>query len=464
MTGNQSRHELWWIFVFAVIFSIFLAVAICRGDDLPSRAAGESPPAKLLEFYADWCGPCRTMGPAVECLLREGYCVQRVNVDRDPELTRKFGVGAVPCFIIVERGREVDRITGLATLERLRMRLQPAVKNEAKGQPHPAWRYERPEGHRAAVVRIFCQDDVRTRSIGSGVLVQWGQKVLVLTARHVVQDAKRIIVEFFTKKTHWATIVKIDPTWDCAVLELTGQPVGVEPATVELGPAAMQQDGDRLESCGYGPDGRLVSNSGLFIGYRRSRRTPDGPDDWLVISGHARGGDSGGPVFNSRGRLVGILWGTDGREVVCVQAGRVHVLLQTAFPRAWEEKAQLVPVQGWIQRRPTPPMNPPACQPDSGCCPPQDAANTAGKARTPLLPWRGEAEARDSAQSQAIDKLIELERQRLAQPPKVELPPPLPSKPAETTEEHAMNPLLAGLCALGGVLVGFIGYFAKQGS
>ncbi len=200
------------------------------------------------------------------------------------------------------------------------------------GIPHPAWRYERAEGHRAAVVRIYCEEAAHGRSIGSGTLVRWNGRVVVLTARHVVRGAVKIVVELCTRKTHEARVLKTDPTWDCAVLELMGRPVGVPVAEIELGPNATQKDGDRLESCGYGPDGQLAVNSGLFRGYRRSAAAPRGPDDWMVISGHARPGDSGGPVFNARGRLVGVLWGTDGEEVVCVQAGRLHVLLEEAVP------------------------------------------------------------------------------------------------------------------------------------
>src|SRR3989304_1624368 len=63
-----------------------------------------------------------------------------------------------------------------------------------------AWRYERPEGYRQAVVRIYCTESGRTRSLGSGVLVKWGTKLVVLTARHVVKDAKEIIVGLVTNR------------------------------------------------------------------------------------------------------------------------------------------------------------------------------------------------------------------------------------------------------------------------
>ena len=212
---------------------------------------------------------------------------------------------------------------------------------------------EKPVGHRAAVVRIYCQDDMRTRSIGSGTLVRWiatdtafsrapkgsAARLVVLTARHVVADAKNIVVELFNKKTHQARVLKVDAVWDCAVLELDGKPEGVTAAEVELGEAAMQHEGSRLESCGYGPDGKLAVNTGLFLGYKRSTQTPNGPDDWFEISGHARPGDSGGGVFNERGRLVGVLWGTNGEVVVGVQAGRLHLLLDSAVPKTIEQKA-----------------------------------------------------------------------------------------------------------------------------
>jgi hypothetical protein len=92
----------------------------------------------------------------------------------------------------------------------------------------------------------------------------------------------------------------------------------------------------------------------VFLGYKRSSQAPNGPDDWMEMSGHARGGDSGGPIFNANGRVVGVLWGTDGEHVVGVQAGRIHLLLEEALPQVVEQKAFVL--LGIFERKPTPPL------------------------------------------------------------------------------------------------------------
>ena len=408
--------------------------------------------------------PAERWRPPSTHWLVTGYAVERVNIDRDRDLAAKFGVTAIPCFVVVERGKEVDRIVGQTTIERLKVKLQrqPArVEVDArKNQPRPAWRYERPVGHRAAVVRIYCQDDARTRSIGSGTLVRWGKRIVVLTARHVVQDAKTIIVELPTKRTHYARVLKVDVVWDCAVLELVGQPEGVEPAQMELGQDAMQREGNRLESCGYGPDGQLACNSGLFLGYKRSTQAQNGPDDWMEISGHARGGDSGGPIFNELGRVVGVLWGTDGEHVVGVQAGRIHRLLDAAVPEPAEQKALVM--LSIFERKPTPPLP----GPESSVQP-----------RAPLVPvpnLRSDPATQESARQIFGRKPIPQPPQAIVQPdPEVRqalgnidakigvlVEQRRPQTPADKPKVEEPSPLLAGLCILGAIAVGFVIYFA----
>ncbi len=73
----------------------------------------------LYDFYADWCGPCRAMGPTVEALIAKGYPVQRVNVDQYRAFAQQFRVESLPCFVMVVDGREVDRVVGGTTMFRL---------------------------------------------------------------------------------------------------------------------------------------------------------------------------------------------------------------------------------------------------------------------------------------------------------------------------------------------------------
>ena len=69
----------------------------------------------LLDFYADWCGPCRMVGPIIEEIAneRDDIVVGKVNVDEEPELARKFGIMSIPTVVFLKDGVEVDRKIGL---------------------------------------------------------------------------------------------------------------------------------------------------------------------------------------------------------------------------------------------------------------------------------------------------------------------------------------------------------------
>ncbi len=69
----------------------------------------------LLDFYADWCGPCKAMEPTVRALQEKGYPIQRINIKDNPDLAAKYGVQSIPCFVMLVDGQEVDRVTGSNT-------------------------------------------------------------------------------------------------------------------------------------------------------------------------------------------------------------------------------------------------------------------------------------------------------------------------------------------------------------
>jgi thioredoxin 1 len=68
----------------------------------------------LVDFYADWCGPCRMVLPVVEQIAeeRDDLLVVKVNVDDNPELAKEFGVFSIPTLIVFKDGEVVNKVSG----------------------------------------------------------------------------------------------------------------------------------------------------------------------------------------------------------------------------------------------------------------------------------------------------------------------------------------------------------------
>ena len=68
----------------------------------------------LLDFYADWCGPCRMVSPLVDEIAEENpqYVVGKINVDNDPELAQAFGVLSIPTLVVMKDGQVASQVTG----------------------------------------------------------------------------------------------------------------------------------------------------------------------------------------------------------------------------------------------------------------------------------------------------------------------------------------------------------------
>ena len=68
----------------------------------------------LVDFYADWCGPCRMVSPIVDEIAEEHaeYKIVKVNVDNEPELAQKYGVMSIPTLIVFKNGKLAEQSTG----------------------------------------------------------------------------------------------------------------------------------------------------------------------------------------------------------------------------------------------------------------------------------------------------------------------------------------------------------------
>ena len=80
-------------------------------------------PNVLLDFYAEWCGPCQTLLPTIHKLadeLKDDVIIKKVNVDEHQELATQFSIRNIPTLIFFKDGEPVDRHTGLITERNLR--------------------------------------------------------------------------------------------------------------------------------------------------------------------------------------------------------------------------------------------------------------------------------------------------------------------------------------------------------
>lgn len=70
--------------------------------------------AVLLDFYADWCGPCRMVSPIVDEIAEENpqYLIAKVNVDEQPELAQMFGVSSIPTLVVLKNGNVANMAVG----------------------------------------------------------------------------------------------------------------------------------------------------------------------------------------------------------------------------------------------------------------------------------------------------------------------------------------------------------------
>lgn len=82
---------------------------------------------ELLDFYADWCGPCKVMEPILEEIEKEmtgKATLKKINVDSQGDLASQYGVMSIPTYIILKDGKEVERFIGSQPKQSIVTKLQ----------------------------------------------------------------------------------------------------------------------------------------------------------------------------------------------------------------------------------------------------------------------------------------------------------------------------------------------------
>ena len=92
-------------------------------DDVVTKS-----PAILVDFWADWCHPCRMVAPVIEALAKEykgKIAFGKLNVDESPKSASRFNVMSIPTLMIFKEGKVVDKLIGAVPKEQIEAKIKP---------------------------------------------------------------------------------------------------------------------------------------------------------------------------------------------------------------------------------------------------------------------------------------------------------------------------------------------------
>ena len=195
-----------------------------------------------------------------------------------------------------------------------------------------------PSQPRPAVARVIVPEGNGATSYGSGTLIdvrdQYG---LVITNWHVVRDAQGMVeVVFPNGFRSQSRPIKVDKDWDLAALVIWRPPISPVPIATHA-----PQPGDPLTICGYG-QGTYREATGRCTQYLAPG--VNFPREMVELNVEARQGDSGGPIFNSRDELAGVLFGASRGTTLGSFGGRVEQFVATLAPDIGDQSAQIAAV------------------------------------------------------------------------------------------------------------------------
>lgn len=85
----------------------------------------------IIDFFADWCGPCQMMKPVFDKLsgdYKGKLNFAKVNTEISPEIAQKYDIQGIPCLVVVNKGKEIGRIIGFSNESMLKQKIDSILK------------------------------------------------------------------------------------------------------------------------------------------------------------------------------------------------------------------------------------------------------------------------------------------------------------------------------------------------
>ena len=210
------------------------------------------------------------------------------------------------------------------------------------------WQCPIPKANPAGI-RIAVDEGAGLQPAGSGAVFRQERKIAyILTAAHVVKDRKKndshAVVVYANDGAFYATVLACDKTWDVAILRISDPKV--KPLALADNPP---KPGDSVECNGF--------SNGVYR-YARGPMTQfvapgkDLPFEWMEVKVASRPGDSGGPIVNTKGRIVGLINGTDGRITAGPCLPRIRKIVDGLLGR----RPPSLPLRGRLPTNPVIPV------------------------------------------------------------------------------------------------------------
>lgn len=340
---------------------LIAAAVVCAAGLLLGTSVLQASDAVLVEFTSQQCGPCRAMQPIIRQLASSGVAVRRVDVDREPALTRRYSIKQTPTFLVLSGGKELTRLVGMQTAAQLQtaLAINPSgpwkQTNATTADSVPQTRlaplsssmaapYDPPsmtampqseampsvavanavERAQAATVRLRVHDG-SGHGVGTGTIIDThGEEALVLTCGHLFRETQgegRIEVDLFIggrPQTVEGQLIDYDADDRDIALVAIRPGFPIQPVPVirhgrlpEVGSTAFSFGCDR----GADPSRRDTRITGVNK-YNQHKAASN-----LEIAGAPIDGRSGGGLFDADGFLIGVCNAADFQGDIGIYAG-----------------------------------------------------------------------------------------------------------------------------------------------